>query len=418
LHRSGDQRRRGRQDPRAAQALAAALTAKETAAQAFYDLDQAQKYVKGRISLLGDLEAAAAARFKPGFDRLDAAANEAASGYIAVVDANDLEDTGRTFAEYDSAHRALLAVTDTLNRLTREINQIATNVATELSRLESSLDQLPPRLRAAQAAMAEAVQAVEQAKGAGMRTEEVETDLAAVRTLLEELTSAGLGGLGLAGAMRRAEEVRTKASKVAQEAADLAVAVQKTRNDLSSVRTRVQMVAGRGDQVLHAMSELRRNYSANCWQDLQGAPAAIESALERARERIAETDTAARKQQWRASAQSLAAARAELKDAERRAKAVTERLAELEAAKADPAKPLEQARFSVRDAQRLAVAQPGGAAPQYAQRLDALVVRLEQASTRLTGTNPDYWAYLKELKSITTAAHDVVDMIRTSAAPR
>ena len=156
LHRSGDQRRRGRQDPRAAQALAAALTAKENAAQAFYDLDQAQKYVRGRISLLNDLEAAAAARFKPGFDRLDAAANEAASGYITVVDAHDLDDTGRTFAEYDAAHRALLAVTDTLTRLTREINQIAANVAAELSRLESSLDQLPPRLRAAQAAMAEA----------------------------------------------------------------------------------------------------------------------------------------------------------------------------------------------------------------------------------------------------------------------
>jgi outer membrane murein-binding lipoprotein Lpp len=195
---------------------------------------------------------------------------KAASSYIAVVDAHDLDDTGRTFAEYDSAHRALLAVTDTLTRLTREINQIAANVATELSRLESSLDQLPPRLRAAQEAMAEAVQPSSGPRTAGMRTEEVETDLTAVGASLEELTSAGLGGLGLAGAMRRAEEVRTKASKVAQEAADLAVAVQKTRNDLASVRTRVQMVAGRGDQVLHAMSELRRNYSANCWQDLQG----------------------------------------------------------------------------------------------------------------------------------------------------
>ncbi|MEO5877067.1 MAG: molecular chaperone DnaJ [Streptosporangiaceae bacterium] len=418
MQRPGEQRRRGRQDPRAAQALAAALAAKEAAAQAFYDLDQAQKYVRGRISLLADLDAAAAGRFRPGFDRLDARADEVASGYITVVDSHDLDDTGRTFAEYDAAHRALLGVTDTLARLTREINQIAANVATELSRLESSLDQLPPRLRAAQTAMAQAILAVEQAKAAGMRTEEVETDLAAVRASLDQLTSAGLGGLGLAGAMRRAEEVRTQAGQVAQEAADLAVAVQKTRNDLASVRTRVQMVAGRIDQVNHAMSELRRSYTANCWQDLQGAPAAIESALERARERIAETESQAGKQQWRACAQALAAARAELKDAERRAKAVTDRLADLEAAKADPGKPLDQTRFAVRDAQRLAVAQPGGAAPQHAQSLDALVVRLEHADSLLAGAHPDYWSYLKELRSISTSAHDVVEMIRSGAAPR
>jgi hypothetical protein len=89
---------------------------------------------------------------------------------------------------------------------------------------------------------------------------------------------------------------------------------------------------------------------------------------------------------------------------------------ELEAVAADPEKPVESARFAVRDAQRLAMAQPGGAAPHHARALDALVERLEHAPKRLTGAHPDYWAYLQELESIKTAAGDVVTRIRSERA--
>ncbi|GAA3237139.1 molecular chaperone DnaJ [Actinocorallia longicatena] len=418
MQRPGDQRRRGRRDARAEQAQTAALQAKEQAAEAFYDMDQAQKYVGGRLTLLGDLDLTAADRLRPRFERADATANEAALAYITIVDAHDLDDVNRAFAEYDAGHRALSGVTETLKRVTAEINQVAAEIQPQLARLESSLDQLPPRLRAAQAALQSAQEAVTAARDAGMRTGEVEADLEAVQALLAELNSAGLGGLGLQGAMRRAEEITARAGGVAEEARALAVAVQKTRNDLASVRTRVQMVAGRRERVVDAMSVLRRSYAAACWQDLQGAPNAIEQALERSRERIAETDAAAGRQEWREVARSLAAARAELKDAERRAKAVTDRVDDLREAEADPGKPLEQARFAVRDAQRLAVAQPGGAAPRHAQALDALVARLERAPGTLEGGHPDYWAYLKELRSITQQAHDVVEIIRSEHSPR
>lgn len=416
MHRPGEQRRRGRDDQRAAQAQAAATAAREAAAQAFYDMDQAQKYVAGRLTLLGDLDKRAADRMRSRFARSDAVANEAALAYITVVDAHDLDDLSRSLSEYDAGRRALLGVTDTMKRITGELNQLAAEIAPQLAGLETKLDRLPPKLRAAQQALQDAQAAVDKARDAGLHTVDVEADLAAVQARLAELTSKGLGGLGLQGALARADEVTKEAGEVATEAHNLATAVQKTRNDLASVRTRIQMATGRHAQVAEAMSILRRKYPASCWQDLQGAPNSIDQALERARERLAETESHANRQEWREVARTLAAARTELKDAERRAKAVTSRVTDLADAERDPGKPLEQARFVVRDAQRLAVAQPGGPAPRHAHVLDGLVERLGRADALLSGAHPDYWAYLTELRAISTRAHDVVELIRSEHA--
>ncbi|GAA2721884.1 molecular chaperone DnaJ [Actinocorallia aurantiaca] len=417
MYRSGEPRRRGRRDPRAADARSAALAARDDAAQAFYEMDQAQKYLAGRLTLLGDLDRAAADRLRPRAERADGGANTAALDYITVVDSHDLDDEERAAADYESARRALEAATATLKRASSELEGVTAAIVPEMARLEGRLEQLAPRLRAARESFQEAQEAVAAAEEAGMRTEEVTADLASVQALLAELAAPGLGGLGLQGAMARAEEARDRAAALAEEARGLAVAVRKTRNDLASVRTRVQMVSGRRERVDEAMSVLRRRYSAACWQDLQGAPNAIAQALERALERIAETERAAGAQEWREVSRGLSAARAELKDAERRARAVTGRVEELEEAERDPGRPLEQARFAIRDAQRLAVAEPGGPAPRHAQALDALVERLERAPGLLQGPHPDYWGYLRELRAISARARDVVEIIRDERSP-
>ncbi|MEO3783220.1 molecular chaperone DnaJ [Actinocorallia sp. B10E7] len=412
MYRSGDPRRRGRRDQRAAEARSAALAAREDAAQAFYEMDQAQKYLAGRLTLLGDLDRTAADRLRPRAERAGGGADTAALDYITVVDSHDLDDEDRTPAEYEAARRALEAATAALKRSSSELEGVTAAIAPEMARLEGRLEQLAPRLRAAREAFQEAQEAVSAAEAAGMRTREVSADLAAVQGLLAELAAPGLGGLGLQGAMARAEEARDRAAALAEEARNLAVAVQKTRNDLASVRTRVQMAAGRRERVDEAMSVLRRRYSAACWQDLRGAPDAISQALERALERISETERAAAAQEWREVSRGLAAARTELKDAERRARAVTDRVGELEEAEHDPGRPLEQARFAVRDAQRLAVAAPGGPEPRHARALDVLAERLELAPGLLQGPHPDYWGYLRELRAISTRARDVVEIIR------
>ncbi|MEW2352841.1 molecular chaperone DnaJ [Spirillospora sp. NPDC029432] len=410
---AGDQRRRGR-GPRPD---TAAAEAREAAAAAFYDMDRAQKYLQGRVTVFGDLDAKAAAPVRHDFGALSDSADAAAVAYISVLDANDLDDDReRGPAEYDAARRAFVAVTDRLKKITRDLERFGERLAPEMARLEAALDRLPPRLAAARDAVAAAEAAIGEARSAGMDAADPEARLARARESLARLSSQGLGGLGLAGAMDLADEVRQAADQAREEAEELPRLGQKVRNSLASVRTRSDMVAGRIEPVRQAMRLLLRHYSQACWQDLRGAPEAVGAGVERARERLDEASQHIARNEWRPAQRALTAARTELNGAERRAAQVTGRVAELDAVKADPEKPAEAVRFAVRDAQKLATAQPGGAAPHHARALDALVERLETAPRRLTGAHPDYWSYLQELESIKTAAGDVVTRIRDERA--
>ncbi|WP_131738677.1 molecular chaperone DnaJ [Actinomadura roseirufa] len=408
----GDQRRRGR----GAQAAAAAVEAREAAAAAFYDMDQAQKFLEGRVTVFEDLDGTAAAPARREFAGLAEAADAASVAYISVLDAHDPDDPERTAAEYDSARRAFVAVTERLQQATGSLNGFAERLAPRMARLEAALDRLPPRLTAARDAVAAADAAVAAARAAGMDATEPEAELDRARRALGVLGSQGLGGLGLDGAMRQAEEVRAAAERARESAEELPRMAEKVRNSLASVRTRVDVVANRAEPVRQAMKALLRGYAQSCWQDLRGAPEAIEAGVGRARERLEEASAHTTRAEWGPAQRALTAARTELNAADRRAGQVTGRVAELQAVAADPDAPVEAVRFAVRDAQRLAMAQPGGPAPRHVRDLDALVERLERAPALLTGAHPDYWSYLQELDSIKTVAGDVVARIRAERA--
>ncbi|TDC82969.1 molecular chaperone DnaJ [Actinomadura sp. 7K507] len=411
---AGDQRRRGR-GPHPA---AGAIEAKEAASTAFYDMDQAQKFIDGRVTVFEDLDAKAAEPVRREFTGLAESADAAAHAYISVLDAHDVDDQDRSPAEYDAARRAFVASTERLQHITRNLNGFAERLSGRMARLESALDQLPPRLTAARDAVAAADAAVAAAREAGMDASDPEAEVARAKQILAQLGSQGLGGFGLDGAMRKADEVHEIAERAREAAAELPQMAQKVRNSLASVRTRVDVVANRVGPVKEAMRVLLRGYSQACWQDLRGAPESIEAGANRARERLNEASAHTSRAEWKQAQQALTAARTELNAADRRAGQVTGRVEELKAVAADPSAPAESVRFAVRDAQRLAMAQPGGAAPQHARVLDSLVERLENAPARLTGANPDYWAYLQELDSIKTAAGDVVTRIRAERAQR
>jgi hypothetical protein len=413
---AGEQRRRGRRDTAAQAARAAAVTAREEAAAAFYEMDQAQRYVGGRVTVFADLDAAAAAPAQREFAALSGRADAASAGYIAVLDSHDLDDEERSAAEYDAARRALAAVTEGLTKVTGDLNGLAARVAAQLTGLEAALDQLPPRLAAARDAVASAEEAIARARAAGMDAGEPEAGLTRARDTLARLSSQGLGGLGLSGAMDAAEEVRRLAETAREQAEELPRAAEKIRHSLASVHTRAQVVAGRVGPVREAMSRMLRGYSQACWQDLKNAPTAIEEGVARARERIAEAEAHAGRGQWPQAQRAVTAARTELSAADRRAGQVTGRLAELEATAADPAGPAEAARFVVRDAQKLVVTAGSAISPRHAAVLDGLVERLEAAPRQLRGPHPDYWAYLRELESIKAAARDVVERVRAERA--
>lgn len=412
----GDQRRRGRGAQGAAQAAERALAAKEAAAGAFYEMDQAQRFISGRLTVFADLDGTAAAPAQQEFAALAESANAASAAYITVVDAHDLNDQGRSLAEYDAARRAFIAVTEQLTKLVGDFNGFSARLTPKMERLESALDQLPPRLTAARDAVTQADAAVTAARTAGLDAADPEADLARARAALDVLSSQGLGGLGLAGALDQADEVRKLAERAREAAAELPMVAERVRQSLNAVRTRIQVVSGRARPVQEAMRRLLRGYSQACWQDLRGAPKAIEEGVARAQERLAEANAHASRAEWKQAQRAITAARTELTAADRRAGQVTGRLADLDAAATDPAKPAETARFAVRDAQKMAVAQPGGPRAEHARALDSLVARLETAQHRLTGAHPDYWAYLQELESIKTAAGDVVTRIRSERA--
>ncbi|MFV2171825.1 molecular chaperone DnaJ [Actinomadura sp. LOL_016] len=409
---AGDQRRRGR----GAQEAAAAIEAREAAASAFYDMDQAQKFIDGRVTVFEDLDARAAEPARSEFTRLSEAADAAAVAYISVVDAHDPSDQDRSPAQYDAARRAFVACTEGLQKATRNLNGFAERLSPKMARLESALDRLPPKLGAARDAVAAADAAVAAARRAGMDASDPAADLDRAKEALGVLSSRGLGGLGLDGALSKAEEVRELAERAREAADELPKQGEKVRNSLNSVKTRVDVVANRVEVVRRAMKTMLREYSQACWQDLRGAPEAIQAGVERARERLDEAAEHAARNEWKQAQRALTAARTELNAADRRAGQVTGRVERLAEVAADPGRPVEGVRFAVRDAQRLAVAQPGGAAPHHARVLDGLVERLERAPERLTGTHPDYWAYLRELESIKTAAGDVVTRIRSERA--
>lgn len=412
MYRPGDQRRRGR----GTQAADAAAAAKDAAAAAFYEMDQAQRYVDGRLTVFADLDGRAAARPQAEFARLTESADAAASAYIAIVDAHDLDAPDRSPSQYDAARRAFTAVTERLNALAAELNAFAAGLAPQLASFEARLDELPAKLAAAREVIAAADGAIAEAEAMGLAAVDPQADLASARAGLEVLGSPGLGGLGLAGALRKADEVRLLAEKARDGALALPRMAEDIRASLVAVRTRVDVVAGRAEPVAAAMSRLVRDYSSACWEDLKGARTAIEDAVGRARERIAEADDYARRRDWKAAQQAITAARTELTAADRRAGMVTSRLADLDAVAADPAEAAARARFVVRDAQKMAVTSPGGPAPHHVRALDTLVARLEDGPAMLTGPHPDYWAYLRELDAITTAAHDVVARIRAERA--
>ena len=79
----------------------------------------------------------------------------------------------------------------------------------------------------------------------------------------------------------------------------------------------------------------------------------------------------------------------------------------------DPSREAADTRFVLRDAQRLVVDR--GLVERWGPILDAQSVRLQNAQDRLTGTHPDYWLYLSELRGVRERVRDVVAEARAAA---
>ena len=244
-------------------------------------------------------------------------------------------------------------------------------------------------------------------------------DLAArLAALAPELTRLNEGAAvhGVPETVRRAEEVQGRAEAIRAEAAELPGRVAEIDKRLVSLRTRAQALATRAGQVGPVLSELRRRFSAACWQDLQQVPDRAAADVERAERMLDGARRARAEQRWPDALAALASVRELLDGTDRAVSAAGDRLRRLDEVSRDPQGEIERTRFALRDAQRLAMQGRTRPDPRHAGPLDDAVARLDRAVEGLTGRHPDYWAFLTETAAVRQAAERVVAAIREERA--
>ncbi len=210
----------------------------------------------------------------------------------------------------------------------------------------------------------------------------------------------------------RAERVTREAEAVRAEAERLPERADEISHRLVSLRTRAQALTTRTEQVEPVLSELRRRFTAACWQDLQQVPDQATESVRQAERKLTEAQTARDEQRWPDATALLSTVRALLNTTDEAVSAAGDRLRQLNAVQKDPQQEIERTRFAIRDAQRLAMAGRNTPDPRHARPLDEAVARLERAITTLEGRHPDYWHFLTETEAVRQSTSQVVSHIR------
>ena len=389
-----------------------AQAAKDAAAQAFYELDMVQRDV--RISV----EAVAASDNSPGarhavadFAALGTRIDQISSAYITALDATDLDavelDAGaaaRARQQLEQSRQQLLAVKTDLERFASFLEPLVAAAETQLA-------QVGPAVARAKQSWLAASNALDAVRAARINADELGRRLAALSPQLA-LLGEGAGKHGVQKLLQTSAEVQRTAEAIRAEAERLPEQAREIDQRLSSLRTRTQGLETKAGGVEPTLSELRRRFSAACWQDLQQVPQQTQEAVRNARARIAEAEKARDEQRWQDAVNILATTRTLLNTADGALSTVNDRLHSLNEAQRAPQAEIERTRFALRDAQRFAMAGRSAPEPRHAGPLDAALVRLDRAAEALTGRHPDYWQFLTEMAAVRETAARVVQQIR------
>ena len=393
-------------------ARAGALAAKDAAAQAFYDLDMAQRDVD--ISV----QAVAAADTSPGAQRAiaDFAAigtriDQISSAYIEALDATDLDaedldpgSAGQAQQRLEHARQQFLSAKADLERFAGFLEPL-------IAAAEAQLAQVTPAVERAKQAWLAASNALDAVRAARLSGDDLGRRLASLSPQLA-LLNEGVGKHGVQKVLQTAAEMQRSAEAIRAEAERLPEQAKEIDQRLGSLRTRTQALETRAGGIEPVLSELRRRFSAECWQDLQQVPQQTQAAVRDARTRLVQAEQARDQQRWSDAADVLAVTRTLLNTADGAVATVNDRLHSLNEAQRAPQAEIERTRFALRDAQRLAMAGRSAPDPRHAAPLDAAVTRLDRAAEALTGRHPDYWHFLTEMAAVRETAARVVQQIR------
>ncbi len=379
------------------------LAARNAATQAFLALDDEQRAAAEVVRTAVELGGG------PGLERewseVAAVGDAATSAYLTATQEHPLDGTRPVRGARDADEKALREI----ERAREAIRRFRDRHARTLGEAEFVLRNLPGLVHEARTALVTARTAVQNAAASGVRSRRAEERLREAEHVAAALDAAGTG-------LRLRRDAAQQALELARSAASLVAEAPRTarqvRSALTSIATRRSAAETKAGRIAPSLSALRREFSEPCSRDLAGAEAAAREAIADAERLIAEAARLADAGEWDDASDQVAAARSALARAEERHDAVVDRLAALRDIRADPARYAADARFVLRDAQRLVVDR--GLVRRFGPVLDAQAVRLDNAQRRLTGVHPDYWLYLSELRGIRERVRQVVAEVRTA----
>lgn len=404
----GTRRWFGRGDGQRAEAQAA----KDAAAAAFYELDTAQRDLRISIETITAVDnsprARRAAEEYQGFVRR---IDEVSQGYITAVDAHDLDRDDLDGAAAGRARADLTRAREELERAKADLERFGQGLGPLLAAAETQLARLAPAVERARQALLAASNALDAVRAKGLKADELAARLAALAPELTKLNE-GAGRHGVQETVRRADAVLRQAEEVRAEAERLPERAAEIDKRLVSLRTRAQAISTRAEQVDPVLSELRRRYSAACWQDLQRVPEQAAQAVAQAGTKLREAQQARDEQRWADATSRLATVRALLDTTNDAVSAAGDRLQRLDSVSFDRQQEIDRTRFAIRDAQRLAMTGRSTPDPRHARPLDDAVARLDRAVAGLEGRHPDWWHFLTETEAVRETAARVVREIR------
>ncbi|MGW7452567.1 hypothetical protein [Streptomyces sp. NPDC054787] len=402
----------GRDESRRADAQAA----KDAAAAAFYELDTAQRDLRISIETIAAADGSAAGRQAvEGFAALGRRIDEVSHHYIEAVDAHDLDRPELDGAVAARAREQLTRARDELVRVQGELERFAQGLQPLLDKAETQLARVAPARERARAALIAASEALDAVRAKGMRADDLAARLAALGPELTKLNQ-GAARHGVQETVQRADRILRDAEAIRAEAARLPERAAEIDRRLVSLRTRAQALRNRADRVDPVLSELRRRFTAACWQDLQHVPDQALRDVAEAEDRLFEAGRARDEQRWGEVGTLIEAVRGALEATDEAVSAAQDRLTRLEAVARDPQAEVDRTRFAIRDAQRLAMEGRSVPDPRHARPLDEAVARVGRAREALEGRHPDYWHFLQEMEEVRVAVARVVADIRGQRA--
>lgn len=391
---------------------AEAQAAKDAAAAAFYELDTAQRDLRISIETITAVDNSSRARgASEEFQAFGRRIDEVSHGYISAVDSHDLDRDDLDGAAASRARADLTRAKDELEKAKSDLERFAQELGPLLQSAETQLARLAPAVERARQALLAASNALDAVRAKGLKADDLADRLAALSPELTKLNQ-GAGRHGVQETIRRADEVLRKAESVRREAERLPERAAEIDKRLVSLRTRAQAITTRAGNVAPVLSELRRRYSAACWQDLQHVPEQAADTVEQAELKLREARTARDEQRWADATSLLTTVRALLNTTDEAVSAAGDRLRRLDEVSFDRHKEVERTRFAIRDAQRLAMAGRNTPDPRHARPLDDAVARLDRAVEGLEGRHPDWWHFLTETEAVRQTASRVVREIR------